>query len=310
MKKHTQIWFAILFIVFNSSCKTNENLISEKIKSVLVEPSKTDSNYSATEQSHFVVTNSDVHINKLLLFIGGSYSIPKDYKLFCNHAATIGLDVISLSYPNDVATAPLGASSDMYIFDNYREELSFGNPVSNEVNINLLNSIVTRATKLVLFLADNYPDQNWRQYLNLDNSLKWENIIVAGHSQGSGHACYLGKKKVVSRVVMFSGPNDYSTYYSAPANWLTQAGKTPLTSYFALLHTKDEIVSFDFQIANLRALGLLSSAQSPLIADNLVSPYQNTHSLSLGIPAISYHSSTVGGNAILPSIWTYLLTSQ
>lgn len=245
-----------------------------------------------------------------MLFIGGSYSVPKDYNYITDLGATIGLDVISLSYPNGVATAPLGTSSDKFIFDNYRDELCFGNPVSNEVSVDLLNCITTRATKLVIFLKTTYPDQNWGQYLSSTNTLLWNKIIVSGHSQGSGHACYLGKKNLVDRVVMFSGPNDYHTFFNAPANWLTVNGLTPVNKYFSLLHTRDEIVPFSNQVANTRGLGVLSSIQDPTLVDNLTTPYSNANSLSLNIAAISYHSAPIGGNSKLPAVWTYMFTKN
>jgi hypothetical protein len=276
----------------------------------LVKPLETDKNYASTEESHYVVRNSTKHLNKLLLFIGGSYSVPKDYYIFCGHAATQGFDVISLSYPNNTATAPLGSSSDQYIFDNYRDEICFGDPVSSVVTVDALNCINTRAIKLIQFLKTTYPNENWQQYLTAQNTLQWNKIIVAGHSQGSGHASYLGKKNLVDRVLMFSGPNDYSGYYSAAANWLTVNGQTPLNKQFSLLHTQDEIVPFANQVVNLKGLGLLSSSQNPTIIDALSAPYANAHSLSTNIPAMSFHSSTIGGNAILPNVWTYMLTAE
>jgi hypothetical protein len=296
------------------SCKKGDtpspdNSVAQNI-SVLVKPSETDNNYSSTDESHYVVRNNKTHLNKLLLFIGGSYSVPKNYNAVCDHGATIGLDVISLSYPNEIAAAPLGTSSDKLIFDNYREELCFGNQVSNAVSVNQLNCIVTRTTKLLIYLKNTYPDQNWGQYLSSSNTILWNKIVVAGHSQGSGHACYLGKKNVVERVVMFSGPNDYSSYYNSAANWLTQSGQTPLTKQFALLHAQDEIVSFNSQVVNLRGLGLLTASQSPLAVDNLTSPYSNGRALSVNIAALSNHSSTIGNNAKLPDIWTYMFVGN
>ena len=307
-----------IFIIITSlllfSCKKKESSqpdgISAQNITVSIQPQKTDANYSSTEKSHYVVNNNQLHLNKLLLFIGGSYSDPKDYNYVCDFGASIGLDVISLSYPNNVAAAPLGSSSDRLIFDNYRNEICFGNPVSDEVSVNLLNCINTRTTKLIIYLNNTYPNQNWGQYLNESNVLRWDKIILAGHSQGSGHACYLGKKKLVDRVVMFSGPNDYSNYYNSSANWLSAKGLTPLNKHFALLHTKDQIVSYESQVANLRGLGLLAPKENPVLVDNLTSPYGNSNALSLNIPANSYHGSTVGGNAILPNIWKYMFTSE
>ncbi len=304
---------AFFIILSTFSCNkenspTPDNSIGQNV-SELVQPVQTDPNYSSTDKSHYVIRNTKTHLNKLLLFIGGSYSTPKDYNYICEHAASIGLDVVSLSYPNNVATAPLGTSTDEFIFDNYRDELCFGNQVSNVVTVDVLNSISTRITKLLIYLKTTHPDQNWAQYLTTSNTLIWNKIIVAGHSQGSGHACYLGKKNLVERVLMFSGPNDYSTNFSSPANWLFQSGQTPINKHFSLLHTHDELVPFGNQVANLKALGLLTAIESPTLVDNLSSPYSNAHAMSLNIVAISFHSSTIGGNAKLPNVWTYMFTT-
>ena len=307
--KKIAIIFSILIIV---SCNKQDDqtppVINPQNVSLLVEPIQTDSNYLSTEKKHYVVRNNQIHLNKLLLFIGGSYSSPEQYKIICDYGASIGLDVISLSYPNNVATAPLGSSSDRFVFDKYRDEICFGNPVSDKVDVNHFNSINTRAVKLLEYLHLQFPDQNWNQYLTSSNTLQWNKIIVAGHSQGSGHACYLGKINLVDRVVMFSGPNDYSTFHNEPANWISQIGNTPLNKQFSLLHTQDEIVSFSYQVEIVRDLGLLSPSEMPTLVDNLSPPYSNSNSLSVNIPAILNHNSTVGGNPILPEVWKYMFT--
>ncbi len=278
--------------------------------SILIQPNQTDTNYSSTQGSHYVVRNTKTHLNKLLLFLGGSYSIPKDYNYICDHGATIGLDVISLSYPNDIAAFSMSNSPDINGFNDFRDEICFGNQISSIVDVNVLNCISTRATKLLIYLKNTYPNENWGQYLTASNTISWNKVIVSGHSQGSGHACYLGKRFLTDRVVMFSGPNDYSTYFNNPANWLSQTGLTPISKYYSLLHTQDEIVPFNYQVANMRSLGLLTATENPLLVDNLTAPYSNAHSMSLNISALSFHNSTVGQNSKLPNIWTYMLTSN
>ena len=217
--KNLAIVFLILIML---SCnkeddETEAPIIDAQNVSLLVAPIQTDVNFLSTEKEHYVVRNNQIHLNKLLLFIGGSFSTPENYNIVCDYSATIGLDVISLSYPNNIPAATLGSSSDQFVFDNYRDEICFGNPVSDAVDVNTLNSIQTRAIKLLEYLHLEYPDQNWNQYLTASNTLRWNKIIVSGHSQGSGHACYLGKKNLVDRVVMFSGPSDYSTFYNESA---------------------------------------------------------------------------------------------
>jgi hypothetical protein len=309
MKNILKFSFLIMLIACgkeNNVAPTNS--VGENVN-LLVKPSLTDANYSATDKNHFVVRNSKKHLKKLLLFVGGSFSSPNDYTFICGHSATIGLDVISISYPNDIPAATLATSNDQFIFDNFRDEICFGNQVSNEVSVNELNSINTRTLKLVQYLKNTYPDQDWGQYLTSSNNLDWSKIIIAGHSQGAGHACYLGKKKLAERVVMFSGANDFSTYFNNPANWLTVTGLTPLNKQYALLHTQDEITSYAYQVSNLKGLGILPVSENPLLVDNLKSPFSNKQVLALNIPAISNHNSTVGGNLKLPEIWTYLLTN-
>ncbi len=279
-----------------------------QIQTFYVRPSSTDINYSSSEDSNYIVRNTTVNLNKLVLFIGGSFSSPKDYSLVCQYPATIGFDVISLRYPNDVAAASLGVSSDSLIFNKYRQELCFGTPQSADVSVDTLNSIYTRTLKLIKYLASAYPSQNWSQYLASPTSLNWNKIVVSGHSQGSGHACYLSKYYPVERVLMFAGPNDYSIFYSNAANWLRKPGVTPINKHFALLHLRDEVVPFSHQFANLKGLGLLQSDDSTLV-DKLASPYSNSRFLYINTPALSYHSAPIGGNAILPAVWNYMLTS-
>jgi len=286
-----------------------KNSVGENII-LMVKPSLTDVNYSATDKTHFVLRNSKKHLHKLLLFIGGSFSSPNDYTYICKHSATIGLDVISISYPNNIPSATLTSSNDLFIFDNFRDEICFGNQVSNEVSVSKLNSINTRTLKLIQYLNNTYPDQDWGQYLTSLNNVDWSKIIIAGHSLGAGHACYLGKKKLVERVVMFSGTNDFSTHFNNPANWLTVSGLTPLNKQYALLHTQDEIIPYAYQVSNLKGLGILSVSENPLLVDNLNSPFSNKQVLALNISSISNHNSTVGGNSKLPEIWTYLLTNE
>jgi pimeloyl-ACP methyl ester carboxylesterase len=296
----TFIFLALLLI----SCKRED--VSPEETFLLVSPAETNVDYSPDDESHYILQGKPNKQNKLVLFIGGSDSVPKDYNIVCENLANLGFDVISLSYPNSVAAAPLGTSPDIFIFDNYRDEVCFGNSVSNEVSVDLLNSINSRTINLLQFLAKKYHDQQWDYYLTSPNNLDWSKIIVAGHSQGSGHACYLAKKNLVHRVVMFSGPNDYSSFYQAAGNWLQVPGFTPLTRHYALLHQQDEIVPFSNQVVNLKGLGLLGAEASPTAADGLTSPFNEANVLSINSSALSFHNSTVGGNSQLPAIWRYL----
>lgn len=303
-------FFSLIFLSCNKADDTIPNDDSNETISFLVAPVDTDTNYSANQEKHFVLTNTTLHKNELILFVGGSFSVPENYNIVCESMASLGFDVISISYPNDVPAASLATSSDPLAFNHYRDEICFGNPVSDAVDVNELNSVNNRTINLLQFLKNSRPNENWEQYLTSQNTLNWSKIIVAGHSQGSGHACYFGKKNNVSRVLMFSGPNDYSTFFNAPANWLTLSGQTSLQKQFALLHERDQIVPFENQIANLVGLGLLNNGEEPTHIDNLDSPYENANALSTNIFGLSFHNSTIGGNSKLPALWEYMLTGN
>jgi hypothetical protein len=282
-----------------------------QITTFYVKPLQTDINYTAVQDSNLVVRNMASNINKLFLFIGGTGSNTKSYQTISNFAGTLGYDVINISYPNTVAAASLGNSADSMIFSKYRQEVCYGTPLSPDVSVDTLNSINTRTVKLLNYLNQTYPTQNWNQYLINSTTLDWSKIAVGGHSQGGGHACYFAKFNDVDRVLMFSSPNDYSNFFSNSANWLRTVGITAMNKHFAYLNLLDEIVPFNKQLLNIQGLGLHPLFDTTNV-DISNSPYSNSHCLyttqTPGI-AILYHNATTKFSLINNSVWTYMLTS-
>lgn len=130
------------------------------------------------------------------------------------------------------------------------------NAGSKAGNINLANSIVNRLVSLLDYLSYEAPGTGtipdatfWSQFLIPDQTGQspyftqphtvkiggtpgatvfvaaqrvypdWSKIIIAGHSQGGGHAAFMGMLTPVPmrRVVMFSAPNDNSLNPVTPA---------------------------------------------------------------------------------------------
>jgi len=69
------------------------------------------------------------------------------------------------------------------------------------------NSITARLVKLLKYLNEQNPGMGWSSLYTGDEP-RWEKIIVMGHSQGAGHAAYLGQTKSLLGAVMISGPQD------------------------------------------------------------------------------------------------------
>ena len=302
MKVHLLLLFTLTTVYCLGQVQTN-----------YISPVQTDPNYSSNEDSSAVSWNDGAQQNKLFLFIGGTNSSSStDYNALRLHAANLGFDFINLSYPNSVPAASLANSNDSLVFDKYRQEIVYGTPVSNDVSVDSLNSIYTRTLKLIQYLEATYPSENWGQYLTTSNTIDWSKIIVGGHSQGSGHACCLAKQHLVNRVLMFSGPNDYSDYFSNSAHWLRQAGVTPTGKHFAYLSLNDEIVDFSKQFVNISGLDMLLNDDTTYV-DNITSPYGNSQSLYTTQPpeiAIINHNVPIKLSTINSDVWTYMLTSE
>ena len=106
------------------------------------------------------------------------------------------------------------------------------------------------------WLAANDAAHGWSSYLTTadpssppETQIDWTKIVVAGHSQGGGHAAAVGKLFPVARVVQLSASCDAvlpagdcshttGTYDEAtPAQWTSRSAgtwATPATSYWGL----------------------------------------------------------------------------
>ena len=293
----------LLFFIITS-------ISTAQINSFEVAPVETDSNYEEDQNNHLVVRNSVTQSNKLFLFIGGTFSDPSLYQSISSFAAGLGFDAISLSYKNNVAATFFANFENEIIFDNYRQHLCYGTPLTF-VQVDTLNSINVRTIKLLEYLHDTYPTQNWDQYLESDNTLNWSKIVVGGHSQGAGHACYFGKFEPVDRVLMFAGPNDYSKHFESPANWLSIPGVTPIERHFSYLHLFDNVVDFDFQFSNIGALGLYPLYDSTSV-ETTPPPFNNSRCLYLQDTSglISEHGKPIASTDLNKSVWEYMLSSS
>lgn len=294
-----------LFTIFINCCGFSQ------VQTYYVKPISTNPNYASNEDSSTVSHDAGNQINKLFLFLGGTNSSSSEnYIALKNRSVDLGFHFINLSYPNTVAAASLSNDSDSLVFNKYRQEICFGTNISPDVSVDSLNSIAQRVLNLLQYLNTTYPVDNWGQYL-LNNSVDWTKILIGGHSQGSGHAAYIAKQFPVSRVLMFSGPNDYSDYYSNSANWLSEFGATPLQQHFCYLSLNDEIVDFSKQFANMDALGLLSLYDSTYV-DDISSPYNNSHFLyTTQAPGfvILNHSVPIKLSVKNNRVWEYMLTT-
>jgi hypothetical protein len=221
-----------------------------------------------------------------------------------------------------VPAAFCAGSADSLCFDAFRQEVFHGSPVSDLATVDSLNALHSRLKNLLYYLAATSPADGWNQFI-VEDSVQWNKVAVGGHSQGAGHAAFCAKVNRVERVLMFSGPNDFSDFYNAPAHWISGISETDSENYFAFLHRLDEVVDYEKQYRNLLELGMISSTDTVKVEISSI-PFNNSRCLYTALPAQppltgKYHGATVvdirtplaiGGVPVFDPVWSYMLTAS
>lgn len=304
--------------------------ISFYAKSQLIQyqilPNVTDVNintFTNADQKHFVFLNNSVaKKNQLFVFLPGTGGNPANTQRIDSLAANLGYHSIGLMYPNEPAIGSLcNSSSDIECYTNTRLEIIDGTNRTTLVTVDRANCIENRIIKLLQYLHQQNPSENWSQFLDNGNII-WEKVVIAGHSQGGGHAGLIAKNHKVARVIFFAAPKDFSIYFSNPANWINSTNQTPSNRYFAFTHSSDELgCTFSQQQTIYTNLGM-SQFGSAVNTDNTISPYNNSHiltSIRAVNSSLNAHSCVVVDNnvqldinniPIYRPVWVYMLNSD
>lgn len=267
-------------------------------------PDQTDATVETVHGPHIAVYDTQsVSRHLLFLFFVGT-GVNADNSLNIDSVfAKWGYHAISLDYENNVLAASFTHSPDNSTFGHYREAIVTGAPVSEKIQVSPANSILNRLQKLLIYLAKNDPTGSWGEFVHKGQP-DWSRIIVAGHSQGSGHAAYIGKLFRVNRVLMFSGPQDYMDDFDRPAPWQARKSATPPSRFFAFLNLKDPF-NVHHQIANCMALMEMSQPDTLIVKPGQV--IEGDHHILINDFPTKYHGST-----LLPqyeNVWKYMATA-
>lgn len=151
-----------------------------------------------------------------------------------------------------------------------REEKILGTDLSNVVDVPLADSIAQRLIKIVSYLKNSgfeFPVE-----FTTNSSVDWTKLNIGGHSQGSGHALYIGKTLGAHHVCIIGGIHDVpDNIPPVPvrniADWLLDPGfvisKTRITGF---LTQEDE--NYEKFSRTLNFLGIrFSEVSSPPYAD-------------------------------------------
>jgi hypothetical protein len=191
---------------------------------------------------------------------------------------------------------------------NVRLEAATGQDFSNSLDLKPADGMVRRAYRFVAWLATQQPEAGWQQFLNTEaETLRWEQVIMAGSSHGSTTSARFAKHQRVARVVMLCGPRDQYQI------WQGLDSATPPERFFGFSHLLDGGWTGNHYCRSWQLLGL--QAFGPIVnIDDTEPPYGNSRRLitafDVGGSAKRAHSIVTPGKSKAPfeSVWRYLFT--
>lgn len=247
---------------------------------------------------------------RLFVWIPGTTGFPKLTSLIEQTAAEVGLHSLGLVYMNDkTINYDICLGKPEPCRKNARIETITGQDVSPEVAVNRTNSIENRLIKFLQYLNTAYPSEGWGQYLSGGQPV-WSKIVVAGHSQGGGHAAMIATLYSVDRSLLFSS--------TEPATWTKESHATPSSRYYGFANTKEnDYTAITQSWQNLGFSGSLTSV------DGASPPFSNSHRLTTsaeprGTPPSNnpYHGVVVtnpytplatDGTPLFRPVWVYMM---
>lgn len=201
-------------------------------------PESLNAGQSTRRGPHEAAFDPDLPANGLLLVtLGGTNSLPSDFRKIADLAVSMGYHAIGIDYSNTTISTSCRHSWTPGCFDRFRSEITTGE-IDGEFpahTVDRANSIEGRILSLLGHLA--VSDSRWSAFLRDGRAPRWDRVVLIGHSQGSGHAAFLAKRHPVHRVIMLAGPQDHGP--DGIADWVLRPGLTPPERHFAFLHEKD-----------------------------------------------------------------------
>ncbi|MEK6783739.1 MAG: hypothetical protein AABY93_18710 [Bacteroidota bacterium] len=320
MRRAALLVFILIVLLHLKGCdQRNEPYKTATYFGYKVLPLNTDEKIQSSTTFHYAFVDTRTSLRgKLFVFFGGTSSLPQNYSLINKAATSLGYHVINLNYPNSVNEQACNEIADPACFSNYHEEVIFGGTQSNLVEVTAANSITNRILKLLQYLHQLNRYNGWDQFYE-GSELMYSKLVLAGHSQGGGHAAYLAQKYSVDRVVLFSSPNDFSDGDSAAASWCSDEFATSLDRFYGLTHKRDDTFNISKQYAIWEDIGMLE------VADTSSADSANYSSFSALVTNFDpdsdatrlplYHNLTAQDYALplgedrkhLKQVWLYLL---
>ena len=168
----------------------------------------------------------------LVVLLNGSGASPSQLMIDASRnlfasALESGNHVLAVAYRSDVAVLTMCGSTRPDCYGASRSTLLTGvfapGADNSLADIRADEGIIARIDQALRHLVTARPQAGWDAFIRSGmatapaDRIAWQRIIASGHSQGGGHAAYLGKLFSVIRVVQFSSTCDAPA--GVPAPW-------------------------------------------------------------------------------------------
>jgi hypothetical protein len=204
-------------------------------------------------------------LGKLVFFLSGFTNTPASWRDHGRQIAGWGFHVVEPHYNNGWSCGDMGGTCNA----DTRWEALTGEDTSSVIVASRADSAEGRVVTMLLHLAEVHPGGDWGWYLDEENNLRDEHVIIAGISHGASSSGLFATRRTFARVVMHSG--GWWEVGDDPA--------TPIDAFYGLAHTDDE--QYDGIISAWESAGMLGV---PTSIDDAAPPYSDARQLVTSIP--------------------------
>lgn len=200
----------------------------------------------------------------LLLFLPATRAVPRDYRAFLDTAESAGYHVLGLDYWNIGMSVAQTCGARAGCYGDVQANRFDGSHPSRFSAIAKSDSILARLTHSLTMLAARDPSGGWDRYLS-HGGIRWDRIVVAGHSQGGGESAFIAHRHRVQGALLFASP--VATDGTVVARSLLRSGRTPMARYYGFDASGD--VYFRRIQGSWDAMGLGGSTRRSMISDTI-----------------------------------------
>lgn len=167
----------------------------------------------------------------LLLFLPATRAVPENYREFLDTAGSAGYHVLALDYWNRGRSVAQTCARDARCYSDLQANRFDGSHPTRFSSIAPSDSIRARLVHALGTLATRDPMGGWGRFLDGDR-IRWDRIVLAGHSQGGGESAFIAHGRRVQGVLLFGSPVESDQ--GVTAAWMAHPGVTPMSRYYAL----------------------------------------------------------------------------